>query len=149
MPASTLVDSQLGAAMGHKVDTFRRGRVMVEMEKGTQQGGWEAAKRKGCPSILPFSQTRMSHLDLNHPKTKDDGTENHGFQLLVLHINCSQLSTKFNFKSPRKASVSPHPQPQPFPDRGPTLHHHNHPKRQLSPGRVANDTSVRNLNLCR
>jgi len=129
LPASTSVDSQLGTAMGHNVGTSRRGRVTVEMVKGTQQGDWEATIRKGCPSILPFSQARMRHLDLNYPKTKDDGTENHDFQLPALHINCRLLSTKFNFKSPRKASGSPHPQPQLFPDRGPTLHHLNHPKR--------------------
>ena len=129
MPASTLVESQLGTEMGHNVSTSRRHRVTVEMEKGTQQGGWEVTVRKGCPSILPFCQARISHLDLNYPKTKDDGTENHDFQLSELHIYCRQLSKKFNFKSPRKASVSPHTQPQPFPGKGPTLHHLTYPKR--------------------
>lgn len=154
-PANTLVDAQLRTAMGQSVGTFRRAEWFVEVEKGIWQGGWEAAKRKRLSFKLPFSQASTSprkchfpkfkHLELNYPKSKDDGAGNHDFQLPGININGRQLSTKFDVKSPRKASVSRDPQPQPFPGRILTLHHLTPLKILPSLGKVMTYALVRNL----
>lgn len=50
----------------------------MEMGKGPDK---EAGKLrdKGSPSILPFSQASLGHLELSYPKTKNSGAENHAF----------------------------------------------------------------------
>ena len=97
--------------MGHRVGNFRRSSGVCgggERDR-TRRLGSCYRKKTHSQSVLPFSQASRSHLELNYPKTKDGGAGNHNFQLPGLNINCRKLSTKFDFKSPRKHSVSPHP----------------------------------------
>lgn len=103
----------------------------------------ELPREKCSPSVLPFSQAGMSHFKLSYPKKKNDGAENHDFQLPELNINGRQLSTKFDSRAQGRVLWSPHPQPQLLPGRGPLGHQL---KIVPSLGRVATYTVVRNLN---